>query len=111
MTYCASQQHMNEQELVKLYMQLTGTAESEARNVFMYVCRSEQDAVRTTHHTASMSPGLDEEPTEVIPSTQSTRFSVSVFVIACLALMVWPGLAGERSETATPPPSSERLAA
>ena len=104
------EKNMNEQELVKLYMQLTGTAESEARNVFMYVCPSDTVAVRADQED-DVWRGLDEEAGGIIPSTHYSRSSVATFVFACLCITAWSALASEGSESAALPQASGTVAA
>ncbi len=63
----------DEQKLVKLYMELTGTAESGARSVFMHVCSSEVEKNEPASVVVLQTvPELEAEP-EAVPAVLGSR--------------------------------------
>ena len=58
----ATNKDREEQELVKMYMDLTGTSESNARSVFMYVCpQGEEKAEPAPRPVPGPGPGAEPE--------------------------------------------------
>jgi outer membrane protein len=81
---------MDEQELVKLYMELTGTAEPAARNVFMMVCRPNGKSVQQNRRSGSETV-VDDEPAEREPGVQWPKPPANLllaFAVGCWALIV-----------------------
>src|SRR5580765_7594391 len=77
--------HMDEQKLVKLYMQLTGSPESEARNVFMFVCPPRGEAPARQTHLAP-DPSSNDQITPVRPTLTLDRTGSSLLILGCLWL-------------------------
>jgi outer membrane protein len=85
----AESEAMDEQELVRLYMNLTGGGEPTARNVFMMVCSGDSDCRPSMTSTAAQPvlhgqpQGSDHSSNQV---TSRTSASVTALVLAFLIL-------------------------
>jgi outer membrane protein TolC len=70
---------MDEQQLIKLYMQLTGSPESVGRNVFMYVCPLKGETRPAT--TLEPGPQVNGESGEVKPDNRTRSRPASLLVL------------------------------
>ncbi len=80
---------MDEQALIKLYMELTGTPESEARGVFMYVSAANGQQQEPPGGLV-LKPPPEDEPPNPPPPPRSSRLASLVLALA-LAGLFWPG--------------------
>lgn len=90
-----------EQQLVKLYMDLTGEDESGARCVYMYVSAPEPEPTTTTSDLA-MKPALPVEPQDAQPPPQRRSLPNALLVLAGVGL--W--LVTSPASAATSPPGT-----
>lgn len=94
---------MDEQELIKLYMDLTGTSEPGARNVFMMVCAGSGERVQPVGPALLTEPRSNGEPARPKPGVRLITPATALG----LALAVWaaPGIARAAAPPANPTPS------
>ena len=90
-----------EQQLVKLYMDLTGEDESGARCVYMYVSAHEPEPTTTTSDL-TMKPALPVEPQDAQPPPQRRSSPNALLVLAGVGL--W--LVTSPASAATSPPGT-----
>jgi outer membrane protein TolC len=95
----AKAQQMEEKDLIKLYMDLTGVCESDARNVFMYVCPCETAAPETRGGIV-LNPAPEAEPDEKGGSGGGSGRALA------LAALAWLWLGGAAAFAASSPPAT-----
>lgn len=83
---------MDEQALVKLYMDLTGTTEGEARSVIMHVCRQNPEA--------DPPAGTRSQPAEpdALPAEKTTKVKAASVILA-LGLGFWAAPVGYAADS------------
>jgi outer membrane protein TolC len=74
---------MNEQSLIKLYMDLTGTTESGARNVLMFVCPAHEETEPPPENVV-LKPAPDDEEKSPAPSKGAPGAAAALLLLALL---------------------------
>src|SRR6266446_2693286 len=78
---------MDEQQLVELYMDLTGTAEPAARNVFMMVCES--DGCADANQGNGREPLPNDQRAKRNPEPRFTPPAVSLLLALAVCYVPW----------------------
>jgi outer membrane protein TolC len=91
---------MDEKELVKLYMQLTESPESAARNVFMYVCPLSEKQDLVVENNSNAPPNGEAKPSA---TRQSNPLRATLLVLFLVSHSVLPAKAGKEIGRASPP--------
>lgn len=89
---------MNEQLLVRVYMQITGTTETAARGVFIYLCASESTTRLETALSRSSSAGTESDIAAGVTRCVLGGRSTGVMAVLCLAALIL-GLVSSRAGT------------
>jgi outer membrane protein len=96
----------DEQALVKLYMELTGTSETDARGVFMYVCPPEEEKAEPPGGTAKGTPPVGESvkpaSTPRVPPGAAALLALACLWISGLQTMAARSPAGTNAFIASP---------
>jgi outer membrane protein TolC len=105
---------MDEQRLLRLYEELTGSNEASARGVYMYVCGDEDDPepANDAMDDDTMQPSATDKPAG---KRQARSLKDSILLAVCLGLSTaWSAAGAEAGKAAAPPviylPTNQPLA-